>query len=169
MRGTKLRAWLFKTWVGHHWRGKIRGTPYNISRFSHKLDNMYQFVSHSFHKCWILWGIPFGYVSLEDNIWYKILSRDQNSYVFLRFQNLSFVCLIVFTAEFYVQFVLNMEDHTHNVEPVEYDLAAITLVLGTVIFCDVIICLCLHNWWLNWGICCDFAELAEWEKGRCEC
>jgi len=74
--------------------------------------------------------IPFGYVSLEDNIW---------------FQNLSFVCLIVFTAEFYVQFVLNMEDHTRNVEPVEYDLAAITLVLGTVIFCDAFV-VTLPSW-----------------------
>jgi len=86
-------------------------------------------ISLGFIFCMLI-CIPFGYLSLEDN---------------MSFQFLSFWCLMIFTLEFFVQFFINMEYADHETAFFVDDAQTQATVLGTIIFANAFV-VTLPSW-----------------------
>jgi len=86
-------------------------------------------ISIGFLTCCII-CIPFGYLSLEDN---------------MGFQLLSFWCLILFTIEFFFQFTHNIIEEPTTLEPYVDDNSAQANLLGTIIFVNAFV-VTLPSW-----------------------
>lgn len=86
-------------------------------------------ISLGFIFCMLI-CIPFGYLSLEDNMW---------------FQYVSFFSLMFFTFEFLIQFLINMSHDPQQVEIFVEDSTAQSSVLGTIIFANAFV-VTLPSW-----------------------